>query len=173
VRANYLNLAQYRTDGIDAELSQYVPLRALVGLPGNLTLRLVGSWVNSLTTSDGVSTIEYVRSQGNSFSLGVPKWRINGSIGYDTEDLGLELRARYISPGNYNSTLNIINNHIPAYTYLDLYAHRTIRSKAWGAMELYLNVANMLDRQAPPGSLYSPFYDVVGRNFSMGARLAF
>jgi outer membrane receptor protein involved in Fe transport len=171
--SNYLNLAQYRTDGIDAELSQYVPLRALAGLPGNLTFRLVGSWVNSLTTSDGVSTIEYVRSQGNSFSLGVPKWRVNGSIGYDTEDLGLELRARYISPGNYNSTLNIINNHIPAYTYLDLYAHRTIRSKAWGSMELYLNVANMLDRQAPPGSLYSPFYDVVGRNFSMGARLAF
>ncbi|HEY0623564.1 TonB-dependent receptor [Sphingomonas sp.] len=168
---SYLNLSEYRTDGIDAELSQTLPLR-FAGLPGKLVLRLRGNWVDSLKTNDGVTTIEYVRSQGNSFSLGVPEWRINGSIGYDSEDFGAQLRARYISPGNYNSTIRLLNNHIPAYTYVDLFARVRIAAGA-RKIEIHGGVTNLLDRQAPNGSLYSPFYDVVGRYFSAGTRLVF
>lgn len=170
---SYLNLSEYRTDGIDAELSQTLPLRRFADLPGELSFRLRANWVNSLKTNDGVTTIEYVRSQGNSFSLGVPEWRINGSIGYDSKDFGAQLRARYISPGNYNSTIRLLNNHIPAYTYIDLLARVRIATSARTKMEIHGNVTNLLDKQAPNGSLYSPFYDVVGRYFSMGARLAF
>lgn len=170
---SYLNLSEYRTDGIDAELSQTLPLRGVAGLSGNLALRLRANWVDSLKTNDGVTTIEYVRSQGNSFSLGVPKWRINSSIGYDSENFGTQLRARYISAGNYNSTIRLLNNHIPTYTYIDLLARARIATGPRTRMEIYGNVTNLLDKQAPNGSLYSPFYDVIGRYFSMGARLAF
>jgi outer membrane receptor protein involved in Fe transport len=170
---SYLNLSEYRTDGIDAELSQTLSLRTFSNLPGTLTLRLLANWVDSLKTDDGVSTIEYVRSQGNAFSLGVPKWRINGSIGYDSDGLGAQLRARYISPGNYNSTVKLLNNHIPAYTYFDLLARVRVAASARAKMEIYGNVTNILDKQAPNGSLYSPFYDVIGRYISVGARLAF
>lgn len=170
---SYLNLSEYRTDGIDAELSQTLPLRGVAGLSGNLALRLRANWVDSLKTNDGVTTIEYVRSQGNSFSLGVPKWRINGSIGYDSEDFGTQLRARYISAGNYNSTIRLLNNQIPAYTYIDILARARIATGPRTRMEIYGNVTNLLDKQAPNGSLYSPFYDVIGRYFSMGARFAF
>jgi iron complex outermembrane receptor protein len=170
---SYLNLSEYRTDGIDAELSQTLPFSRLAGLPGELTFRLQANWVNSLKTNDGVTTIEYVRSQGNSFSLGVPKWRVNASIGYDGEGFGAQLRARYISPGNYNSTIKLLNNHIPAYAYLDISARVRVAAGPRRKMEIYGNVTNLLDRQAPSGSLYSPFYDVVGRHFSAGARLVY
>ncbi|KAI1691247.1 tonB dependent receptor domain-containing protein [Ditylenchus destructor] len=169
---SYLNLSEYRTDGIDAELSQTLPFSRLAGLPRGLTFRLPANWVNSLKTNDGVTTIEYVRSQGNSFSLGVPKWRVNASIGYDGEGFGAQLRARYISPGNYNSTIKLLNNHIPAYAYLDISARVRVAAGPRRKMEIYGNVTNLLDRQAPNGSLYSPFYDVVGRHFSAGARLS-
>lgn len=170
---SYLNLSEYRTDGIDAEFSQTLPLRRFADLPGKLTFRLRANWVDSLTTNDGVTTIEYVRSQGNSFSLGVPKWRINGSVGYDSDGFGAQLRARYISPGNYNSTIRLLNNYIPAYTYLDMHARARIATTSRMNMEIHGSVANLLDKPAPNGSLYSPFYDVVGRYFSVGARLAF
>lgn len=170
---SYLNLSEYNTHGIDAELSQTLPLRRFVDLPGKLTFRLRANWVSSLTTNDGVTTIEYVRSQGNSFSLGVPEWRVNGSIGYESEGFGAQFRARYISPGNYNSTIRLLNNHIPAYTYVDIFARVRIATTPRTKMEIHGSVANLLDKQAPNGSLYSPFYDVVGRYFSAGARLAF
>ena len=170
---SYLNLSEYRTDGIDAELSQTLPLRRVVDLPGTLTFRLQGNWVNSLKTNDGVSTIEYVRSQGNSFSLGVPEWRVNASVGYDSEDFAAQLRARHISPGNYNSTIRLLNNHIPAYTYIDVFTRMRVATGPRAKMEIYGNVTNLLDKQAPNGSLYSPFYDVIGRYFSLGARLVY
>ncbi|UIJ46357.1 TonB-dependent receptor [Sphingomonas cannabina] len=170
---SYLNLSEYRTDGIDAELSQTLPLRTFADLPGTLTLRLLASWIDSLKVGDGVAAIEYVGSQGNSFSLGMPRWRINGSIGYDSDSFGAQLRARYISPGNFNSTVKLLNNHIRAYTYLDLLARVRVAASASAKMEVYGSVTNLLDKQAPNGSLYSPFYDVIGRYISIGARLAF
>jgi iron complex outermembrane recepter protein len=173
-RSTYVNLSQYKTDGIDAELSYRVPLdRIAPGLPGTLRFHLAGSWVNSLTVNDGVTSIEYVRSQGYSFGLGVPKWRANGSVGYEGARVGGEIRARYISPGEYNSTVNLTNNHIKAYTYFDLEAHTRIPSNFSGTLELYANVTNLFDKDPPVSSLYSPYYDVIGRFISVGARVKF
>jgi outer membrane receptor protein involved in Fe transport len=173
-RSGYVNLSQYKTDGIDAELSYRMPLsRIAPTLPGMLRFHLTGTWMNRLAVDDGISTIDYVRSQGYSFGLGVPKWRANGSIGYEGARVGGEIRARYISPGLYNSTVNLTNNHINAYTYFDLEAHTRIPSSFGGTLELYVNVSNLLDKDPPVSSLYSPYYDVVGRFISVGARVKF
>jgi iron complex outermembrane receptor protein len=169
----FLNLAQYRTDGIDAELWHRLPLSQISNLPGRLDFRVLGTWVHSLTANDGVSTIEYAGSQGNSFSFGVPRWRINASIGYDDEGSGLLVRSRYISSGNYNSTVKLLNNHIPAYIYVDLQARARIETGSGTTMEVHADVTNLFDRQPPVGSLYSPFYDVIGRYLSVGAKLEF
>ena len=77
--ATFINLAEYQTDGVDAELSYVLPVSA-----GNLTFRLLGTWVSRLSTNDGVSKIDYVKSQGYSFGLGVPEWRVNASVAYRT-----------------------------------------------------------------------------------------
>lgn len=173
ITTSYVNLSEYRMDGIDADLSQTFPLRVGGASPGTVTLRLRASWVDSLRVDDGVSTIEYAGSQGDSFSLGVPKWRLNASAEYEGDIFGTQLRMRYISPGNFNSTVDLVNNRIPAYAYVDFLARVKIASGGRDRIELYANVSNLFDKQPPNGSLYSPFYDVIGRYFSLGAKAIF
>lgn len=173
-RSTFVNLAKYKTDGIDAELAYRTPVDALFsGGSGQLQLRLVGTWVNSLTTDDGVSVIEYVRSQGYSFGLGVPKLRVMGSVNWQGDVFGAYARARYISKGEYNKTINIVNNKIDPFTYVDVGVNARLENIAGHNVELYGAVTNLFDKDPPPGSLYSPYYDVIGRYFTLGARVAF
>ena len=173
-RSTYVNLAEYHTDGIDAEVSYTAPLdRYFSNASGRMNLRLVGTWVNSLTTNDGVSEIEYVKSQGYSFGLGVPEWRVNASAGWQGDVIGVNLRARYISAGLYNKTVNIVNNDIDAYTYVDLGVTADMSKLGVDGVELYANATNLFDKDPPVGSLYSPYYDVIGRYVTVGARYRF
>jgi len=138
-------------------------------LPGALSLRLLGTWVDSVTTDDGVSNIEYVTSQGFAFSMGAPRWRGVLSIGYQNRDFGMDLRARYLSAGNYNTTINLTNNHIPSYVYFDL----GLKYRLLPEVEVYANAANLFDKAPPVGSTHSPYYDVLGRYVTVGARVRF
>lgn len=172
--STYVNLAEYKTDGVDAEISYSAPLESLVANgSGRINLRLVGTWTNSLTTNDGVSEIEYVGSQGYSFGLGVPELRLNGSAGWKGEVFSANLRARYISDGNYNSTIKIVNNHIGSYTYFDLGVTADLSRYGADGVEVYANATNLFDRDPPPGALFSPYYDVLGRYVTVGARVRF
>ncbi|ATQ43320.1 TonB-dependent receptor domain-containing protein [Caulobacter mirabilis] len=173
-RSTYVNLSKYETDGFDAEVSYTTSLDSFFeGAPGRVNLRLVGTWVNSLTTDDGVKEIEYVRSQGYSFGLGVPKLRLNGTLGWKGDDASAYIRARYISEGAYNSTVKLVNNHIEAFTYVDIGGTVNLPDFQGNKVELYGNITNLFDKDPPPGSLYSPYYDVIGRYFTVGARLSF
>jgi iron complex outermembrane recepter protein len=172
--STFVNLANYKTKGIDAEVSYVLPLNRLFeSADGRMKFRLLGTWVDSLTTDDGVVKLEYVRSQGYSFGLGVPAWRVNGSIGYEDQTFSGLVRARYISPGEYNNQVPLTNNHIGAYTYFDLQAQVKVPAADGRQMEVYANVSNLFDKDPPPGSLYSPYYDVLGRYFTLGARVRF
>jgi len=173
-RSTYVNLAEYQTDGIDAEVSYSSPADLWVpGATGRVKMRLVGTWVNSLTTNDGVTEIEYVKSQGYAFGLGVPELRVNASLGWQGEVFGANLRARYISEGVYNSTVKIVNNDIDAYTYVDLGLTADLAHYGAAGVELYANATNLFDKAPPNGSLFSPYYDVVGRYVTVGARYRF
>ena len=41
------------------------------------------------------------------------------------------------------------------------------------AIELYANATNLFDKKPPVSSLYSPYYDVIGRYVTVGARMRF
>ena len=173
-RSTYVNLAEYKTDGVDAEISYSSPADLWVpGATGKLNLHLVGTWVNSLTTNDGVSEIEYVKSQGYSFGLGVPELRVNASAAWQGDVFGANLRARYISAGDYNSTIAIANNHIDAFVYVDLGLTADLTRYGAQGVELYANATNLFDKDPPVGSLFSPYYDVIGRYVTVGARYRF
>ncbi len=173
-RSTYVNLAEYQTDGIDAEVSYSSDAGLWVpGATGRVQMRLVGTWVNSLTTDDGVTQIEYVKSQGYAFGLGVPELRVNASLGWKGEVFGANLRARYISEGLYNTTVKIVNNDIDAFTYVDLGLTADLAHYGADGVELYANATNLFDKSPPNGSLYSPYYDVVGRYVTIGARYRF
>ncbi|WP_420139894.1 TonB-dependent receptor domain-containing protein [Sphingomonas sp.] len=170
--ASYLNLSQYRTEGIDAELSATMPLREITSLPGDLTLRMSANWVDKFVIDDGVSRFDYAGSQGNAFNPGVPHLRASMIVGYALDDFSARVRMRYLAAGSYNKLVNIINNAIPAYSYLDCEITKEIMARrGWSGLELSLNIANMLNKKPPPQSLYSPYYDVVGRFMTVGLRI--
>lgn len=172
--STFVNLAEYHTDGVDAEVSYSSAADLwMPGASGRINLRLVGTWVNSLTTNDGITEIEYVKSQGYSFGLGVPELRVNASAGWKGDVFGANVRARYISEGLYNSTINITNNAIPAYVYYDLGLTADLKRFGADGVELYANATNLFDKDPPAGSLYSPYYDVIGRYVTVGARYRF
>lgn len=172
VSSSYLNLARYRTDGVDADLSAAMPANKLASsIPGDLTLRVSASWVGKLVTDDGVNSFDYVGSQGNAFNSGVPRLRASATVGYEREDSTLHLRARFISHGDYNKAVNIINDDIKKTIYFDLNFSKKflLYSKSY-FMNIYFDVSNILNKKPPYQSLYSPYYDVIGRYISIGAR---
>jgi len=166
-----LNLSQMKTDGIDAEVAY---TRALGNADnGRLQMRLVGTWVNSFTVDDGVTRIEYVGTQGYAFADGTPRIRANATVGYASDGFGGLVRARYISSGYWDRTRpTLTNNDIPAYAYIDLQLSQKVRIGEGRALEVYGSATNLFDKDPPKHSTFTPYYDVIGRYLSVGARLA-
>lgn len=168
VQSNSVNLQRYHTNGVDGEIAYTT---ALGGDPGRkLNFRVVGTWVNSLSIDDGLAKTEYVKNTSYAFVTGMPDWRINGSIGYADNGFNAVVRARYIAPGYYNRNLVITNNRVPAYTYVDLQLSKTVELGS-REVDIYANVSNLFDKDPPIASLFSPFYDTVGRFVTVGARI--
>jgi iron complex outermembrane receptor protein len=168
VLSSNVNLSRYKTDGIDVDLSYGFSLG-----DGRMTVRGLASWVNSLTTDDGISRIQYRKSQNAAFGLGVPALRATGSISYDGPRFGGYLRGRYISAGNTDNTVKNVNGQIPAYAYVDLGATAKVEMPGGTKAELYIDVSNLFDKDPPKASNFSPYYDVIGTYFSAGARIRF
>lgn len=40
-------------------------------------------------------------------------------------------------------------------------------------VEVYADISNLFDKKSPLGAVGSPYYDVVGRYFTLGARMRF
>ena len=168
--STYTNLSQYKTDGVDLEASYRRDAR-LFGVPGRLRLRTLATWVNSLSTDDGVKRMEYVGSQGYAFGLGVPKWRAVSSIAFDSDAFSLNARARYLSAGDYDRNQNIVNNRIGSYVYYDVGG--AYRLGGEGRVELYASANNVFNKKAPIASTFSPYYDVMGAYYTAGVRVKF
>ena len=175
IRRVPVNLARYSTDGVDLDVSYRTRLgEVFPSLDGALTLRMLATWTNSLETDDGVSKIEYVGSQGDVFGgLGVPRVRATGIAMYEGERFGANVRARFYSSGKFNNTLNLTNNDIGNYTYLDVGFRSKLGDLASSRTEVYANINNLADKAPPIGSNTSPFYDVVGRYYQVGLRMSF
>ncbi len=168
--STYTNLSQYQTDGVDLEASYRKPMN-LLGVEGRLRVRTLATWVHSLSTDDGINSIEYVGSQGYAFGLGVPKWRAVSSVAFDSDRFSANARARYISAGEYNRNQNIVNNAIGNYVYFDLGG--SYRFGSSNQVELYANISNVANKLPPIASTFSPYYDVMGRYYTTGVRVKF
>lgn len=165
VSANSINFTAYKTSGIDATFQYTLPLE----LPGALSVRSTLTYLNNFTTNNGLATVEYVESQGDiRASLGAPRAIINTTLTYDTDDYGGYLRGRFLSAGYYDRTRQIQNNAIPAFFYVDAGVHVNIGIGLENPVQLNATVVNLLDRDPPMESQFSPFYDIIGRYFRVG-----
>ena len=168
--STYTNLSEYNTDGIDFEVAYRRPI-TLFGIGGNLSARTLATWVNSVNTDDGVKQMEYVGSQGYAFTLGVPKWRAVSSLAFNSDVFSANVRARYISAGEYDRSVALVNGAIGSYVYYDIGA--STRLGEGRHVELYAAVNNVTNKLAPIGSTFSPYYDVMGRYYTAGVRVSF
>ena len=182
VRANSQNIATFETKGFDIEASYLMRLSSLSeDLPGTLRIRALATHVKKFVFDTGVSRVDTAGDLGSSTGNAIPDWRGTLSFTYQSEDLGLDARLRYVGKGKFNHLLDqafapaaaptqyLVNNEVEAFTYLDVGA----QFKVGEAYTLSLNVNNVFDK-APPLSPTGPiFYDAIGRYFTIAARAKF
>jgi len=185
-----LNLNGLRTRGEDIELSYRTSLRPL-SLPGEVSLRVLATHVDELTTIDSVSAINRAGqlSQSNG-TVGVPKWTIDGQLSYTTGPFTLTTAVHYFNSGKYDVTMvgpedpgyspslaNSINtNRVAGAAYVRIGAQYDLIRSDSRTVQLYGTISNLFDRDpsaSPTGatSFNGVLYDPVGRTFTLGVRV--
>ncbi len=162
VLSTFRNLATYKTKGLDLEASYQRPLGS-----GMLTFRALATHVFELMIDDGVNTSDRAGIVGGDTIFSTPKWRGTGTVTYQDERFGADLRLRYVDGGLY-SELPVVNNKVNSRTYVDV----GLRVKV-GAFTLYGNVNNVFNLSAPRVQYANPNYEVMGRYFSGGVKVNF
>ena len=190
VRGVTANVAQFKARGIDIQASYRQPLSE-IGLPGIVTMNLMGTHAISFKSSTDVSTlfpngIDRAGQSGAQFGgpAGVPSWLLNTTLDYEVGRFGFNANARYVSPSHVNNGLygpdqagynpalatSITNNNIPAVAYLDIgLRYKFGRDKKY---QVYVNIDNIFDRDPPLPANGSAYYDLLGRTYKAGVRFA-
>ena len=185
INASEFNLSEEVGRGVDAEIDYRRALRDLgLGLPGNVSARLLGSYVMNHYTVDG--TVKLTSVGVNSGIVGLPRYRLLADFGYSVGPATATLTARSVSGGIYDPTLiqgvNISDNHIAGATFFDLYLGYNLPfSRLPG--QLYFKIENLMNRSPPLVAGYGsqPYvqyganpslYDVLGRTFRIGWRFS-
>jgi outer membrane receptor protein involved in Fe transport len=164
-----VNLASYKTDGVDFDLAYRMPFERIAsGAPGTLRLRLLASYVNKLIIYDGVNTYDRAGDVGDNTGFTTPKWKATASVGYESERFSFDTRVRYVGGGKFNHLQPIVNNRVSSRTYVDFNVQYNL-----GNFSIYGAVANAFDRDPPYVTFTSAIYDVIGRYFSGGVKLKF
>jgi outer membrane receptor protein involved in Fe transport len=179
VFAQQFNAQKTITDGFDIEAAYRFPLDAVFhDAPGQLRLRGIATYVPHLITIvNGVST----NTAGQPTAGGLPHWQGNVSATYDVDKFTFVTEVRYVDGGLFNATykqgVDINNNHLPSATYVALTGQYQLNKN----LQLYARVANLFDVNPPivplavqaPHAANSPFFDVVGRDISIGLRFRY
>ena len=185
------NFVSIKTRGIDFEASYRRPM-----FGGNVTLRALASRALELTTENGV-TLATDAAGENTGSL--PDWTYRLSAGYDNNSIAFQLIGRGVSGGVYNNNYvvcstdcpvstadnrTINRNKIPGAFYLDFNTSYSFEASD-AKMQVFLSIRNLLNTDpvnvgnGPTGNNTPAYpqtnrnlYDVLGRVFRMGVRLA-
>lgn len=191
-----INLANLRTRGIDIDANYTVPLG-----DGQLNIRANANVLLSFKSQSSagapvVSQAGYIDTSGslllqNSIQ---PKLRSNISARYATNGgFNLFLQGRYIGKLNQgevpglragSETFVYADKEIGSVWYFDANISQTIQSGPFGSeLEVFANVNNLFNKRPPaianaqqPSNTYptyAPLYDIMGRFFTVGARVKF
>ena len=175
-----LNLASFKTAGIDAQVDWQIPLDAL-GLStdaGTIRLNFVGTYLERFVVQNlpGSPLLNYTGTTG---SVGIvqPKYKIASSIAYSVGPFEIGGNWRHLSAVRDASVLTNPASVIPgvgSYNYFDL----NMRVRAGDRFEFRAGVNNIGDRGPPQvgsafGNTDTSSYDVIGRQYFVSARVKF
>ncbi len=179
-----LNLAGYRTSGIDILLDYKVGLSDL-GLgngPGRIGLSTAVSYVPKYEIQDLANRpyINYANTFGNTqidtFTATHPKWKTQTTLSYDSNPVNVALTWTYT--GAVGSATNVVTPAarvpgVESASYYDLMG----RYQFGDRIELQAGIQNLFDADPPigptPGAADLVAYDVLGRRFSAGISARF
>ncbi len=182
VSAIKFNFQQLFTECVDTELTyRFSGIQLWDELPGDFTLRLLGNYVDHLQTIASGQTIDYAGQVG--LATGLPHLRLNFTTVWDWDPVSIQANLRYTQGGTLNATyiqgvtISPSDDHIASRTYLDM-------SASWDVVEhlqLFGKIGNLFNTSPPysptnilkPLAAASPYYDDIGRVYSMGARVRF
>jgi iron complex outermembrane receptor protein len=180
-----VNLQSRQARGFDIETSYNFPLSAMrESWGGDMELRLLGTHVLKEVFNDGVTAFNLAGQDGPLPDGGVPSWMLTASGQYKRGPFSFYLESRFISSGTFNNTygpLDINDNSIPSVVYFNTSARYTLVDDGRKRLEIYGVINNLLDKDPPiapvdfaqAAATNLNLYDVVGRNFSVGARFDF
>lgn len=180
-RSNAQNIANIQTRGVDIEMSYLLRMSDLSeNMPGSLRLRALATYTDRFIQSTGIPPIVNTAGDvGDAVAGGLPKWRATFGATYQNDDVGLDLRVRYVDGGKFNQLLvdnpatagteGLINNDISSRTYVDLGA----QFKVLDRFTFFGNVNNLFDVDPPISTAGNIHYDIVGTYFTFGARVNF
>lgn len=176
-----INIGGIRTKGIDLVADYRLPLG---GDAGTFLFNLNGTYLDTFKTKPGIvdaatgsSAYECADKFGTTCGTPSPKWRHNFRVTYQSaNNWQLSARWRYFGGSDLEAFSDspflvgpryIATESIKAYSYFDLSATISPISK----LSLRFGVQNLLDKDPPPGSIYSGTYDNMGRYLFAGATL--
>jgi iron complex outermembrane receptor protein len=190
VNSPELNLNNEMTDGFNFEVNYAFPF--IPDYLGTLKFRAVGNWIDQFQTA----TLNGEQNTVDTISSPRTSWFF--TFAHDLHDFETSLMIRYTSPTLYNNLLvgldgltpgtaqfnavaaspNSINQNVwPDAIYFDTaFAYDILgREDKNGRLQVYLNITNILNKQPPiiAMSLNGSPYDLVGRDFKLGARFSF
>ncbi len=180
-----VNAAALHTRGVDTELSY----QTQIGGHG-LNLRALIAYQPKVVYDQGPSGVISFAGAYNAGSnrlTASPKWRVTGIAGFDlTDSINLTVLERWRSSMTaiYDPTIAVVQGRLPSIGYTNLNLTFKADPSKGPAYEFYLNVANVFNKF--PAVYYTgqvtlpsaqPFLpegdDVIGRVFTVGARLKF
>ncbi len=179
-----LNLGTFEVEGLDFAANYRLPVRK-----GTFGLNFLGSYLIKKEVAPQGAEPEDVVGElrfNSNVNFGLPEWKAKLGASYDQESWGFYGQVRYISSGKYNPNwgpeeLSPEDNNVGAEYYFDLSAYYRFGLGNLDNLELYGGVSNLFDRDPPvvPVDFISNIatnpthYDVIGRRYYTGIRLAF
>lgn len=189
VTVQAFNLASMRNKGVDLEAVYRFKLDGM-GLPGSVTLRGLATNTRTFVTNSGV--VGTIPTEAAGVNLGnTPKWKGQFSQSWENDTASVTLSQRWISDGVYSNEFiecqtncpvstvtraTILNNQMKGAFYWDIGGSYKVSKQ----VTVYFKIDNLTDvdpvaaPQTGTGYGINPFlYDVLGRQYRVGARLTF
>lgn len=165
------NAQTLKTRGIDFEASFQFDLAG-----GDAGIRAVATYVDKLATSTGGPAINTAGQLTGTYAT--PKWRGSTTVSWAKDAFSARILFNLVGGGKYDNSygpLDLDRNKYPAYLYTDISAQYdlTERLQIYGKVENAFNTAPPLiaaNTITVALAASSPFYDLRGRMFGLGAR---
>jgi iron complex outermembrane receptor protein len=179
-----LNLASYKTDGIDTEIDWSFGLGAL-GLSDSAGTFRLNSMINythtfNVSALPGSPVLDYAGSIGNtqvSPEMAHPHWKANTAFGYLIGPVTTTLHWRYIAAMKHQDVVVDPTSTTPGvgtYNYFDFDAHWAVVEH----LELTAGLTNIGNKNPPfvsgqPLTTDTATYDIIGRTYYVGFKSKF